>query len=168
MDPGFIADGTYLPAIPEPPPSCLPPDGNEELHLTVSNQLSHNDRTSVFGVNVTNADLLGFYVPPLVIKVAAERKGRTLAQEAGMYRDLESLQGVVIARCYGYFRTVVNHLQMAIRPWDDFDAIDWPRIPDKFDIFQMPNSCASLNVLLLERLGEIINPASDDSARKIA
>lgn len=145
----------------------MPSEGNEELQLEVSDLLSSNDRGSVYAVTATNADSLPFCIPPLVIKVASEREGRKLAEEAGMYRDLESLQGVVTARCYGYFRAAVNHLETAIRPWDDFNAIDWPRTHDKLDIFRMPNPCASLNILLLERLGGVINTGWGASTREM-
>ncbi len=44
---------------------------------------------------------------------------------------------------------------MTILPWDGSE-IDLPRTLDKLDEFRMPNTAASLNILLLERVGEPI------------
>ncbi len=96
--PVFVRAGVFLPACPPAPPSQLPPDGNEELHVAVGELLSQNERNSVYAVEVINRAALDYYIPPLVIKVAAELEGRNLAEEAGMYRHLESVQGVVTPR----------------------------------------------------------------------
>ncbi|KAI1785427.1 hypothetical protein LXA43DRAFT_846294, partial [Ganoderma leucocontextum] len=95
-------------------------------------------------------------IPPLVLKVAPEKRGRRLAEEGGMYNYLESVQGTVIPRCYGYFQKLVDHTKVTVLPWDR-DCV-YPRDEDKFDMFRMPNAHACLAVLLLERVG---GPATD-------
>ena len=79
-----------------------------DLELRVGDLLGQSDRNFVYAVTVTNADKIDCYVPPLVIKVADLYKGRNVSEEAGMYRDLECLQGSIIPRCYGCFFTTIN------------------------------------------------------------
>ncbi|TFK83176.1 hypothetical protein K466DRAFT_603083 [Polyporus arcularius HHB13444] len=149
-------DSLCLSAIPSPPQSSLPPDGNIELSLQIGDVLGENDRNIVYAVEVTNADELACYVPPLVMKVAKLFKGRNLSEEAGMYQDLECLQGSVIPRCYGYFCTTVDHTQLSITPWDGPDCSH----PRTFDPHVPPHPAAPLSMMLLERLGEPIPTGS--------
>ncbi|CDO75705.1 hypothetical protein BN946_scf184493.g3 [Trametes cinnabarina] len=73
-------------------------------------------------------------------------------REAGMYRALEDLQGSILPRCFGYFRRFVNLQEMRITPWDP--RAKFPRPESTFDAFKMPHTHASLNILLLEKLGK--------------
>ncbi|KAI0659482.1 hypothetical protein C8Q70DRAFT_1053847 [Cubamyces menziesii] len=57
-------------------------------------------------------------LPPLVVKIAQEATGRNLYHEAGMYRLLDNIQGIILARCYGYFRRSVNLEELVIKPWE--------------------------------------------------
>ena len=146
--------------LPTPPPSRLPTDGTVALRLEITETLSRNTRNTVYGVRVLNADTeLELYVPPLVIKVAAWFQGKNLCEEAGMYRVLESLQGIVIPRCFGYFRLAVDHTQMAILPWDGTACV-YPRGPHTFDLHRPPHPAAPLKIMLLERLGEHVPTGS--------
>ncbi|KAI0323928.1 hypothetical protein GY45DRAFT_1332098 [Cubamyces sp. BRFM 1775] len=88
---------------------------------------------------------------PLVAKIAEEIAGRNLYHEAGMYRLLDSVQGTILARCYGYFRGSVDLRELDIKPWDPHAK--FPRSEDMLDIFRPPNPYASLGILLLEKLG---------------
>ncbi|KAI0369551.1 hypothetical protein BV20DRAFT_1122014 [Pilatotrama ljubarskyi] len=108
----------------------------------------------VYAVSITIIDeeSLPFRVPPLVIKVAAHRQGgRRLAREAEWYDALRCMQGISLARCYGYFRREVDRRSQVVEPWDP--ACKFTRTEEDFDIFDLPHPSASLNVLLLERLG---------------
>ncbi|KAI0350543.1 hypothetical protein OH77DRAFT_1430877, partial [Trametes cingulata] len=96
-----------------------------------------------------------FYVPPLVIKVAPLRLGKRLAREAAWYEGLRCMQGVSLARCFGYFRREVDQRKIVVAPWDP--DCKFPRTEEDFDIFDLPHPSASLNVLLLERLGSPID-----------
>ncbi|KAI0651045.1 hypothetical protein C8Q79DRAFT_921914 [Trametes meyenii] len=99
----------------------------------------------------------GIQLPPIVAKLAKETTGRTLSREAGFYDTLRDLQGVVIPRCYGYFRTFVSLQETYIIPWDtnpDAKTV-FPRVG--FSVYNLPHPAASLNILLLERLGRPLN-----------
>ena len=90
----------------------------------------------------------------MVIKIAGQTSGASLAKEAAAYNYLQCLQGIVIPRCYGYFRQTVNLQEYIVMPWDSQCKTKFPRRREDLDIFNMPNSCASLNILLLEYVGE--------------
>ncbi|KAH9886660.1 hypothetical protein C8Q73DRAFT_714804 [Cubamyces lactineus] len=138
------------------------PVSGQERRLTV--RLSLKDapmavtgRSAVYEVSeavvlsVDNTPIPGLRLPPLVAKIARETTGRNLHHEAGMYRLLDSVQGIIVARCYGYFRGSVNLRELVIKPWDPHAK--FPRSEDTFDIFRPPNPYASLGILLLEKLG---------------
>jgi hypothetical protein len=46
---------------------------------------------------------MGPAVPPLVVKITVGDRVRSLLHEAAVYEEMESLQGLVVAHCYGYF-----------------------------------------------------------------
>ncbi|EIW56339.1 uncharacterized protein TRAVEDRAFT_49168 [Trametes versicolor FP-101664 SS1] len=87
-------------------------------------------------------------MPPLAVKIAARIKGRRLSEEADVYDQLSSLQGTIIPLCFGYFRRFVNLQEMSLAPWDPNCTF-----PRSFDIYHMPHTDASLNMLLMERMG---------------
>ncbi|KAI0673235.1 hypothetical protein C8Q78DRAFT_1077511 [Trametes maxima] len=110
----------------------------------------------VYEVEILSQDSNGVQLPPLVAKIAKESTGRMLSKEAGFYERLRSLQGVVTPRCYGYFRTFVNLQETYIIPWDtNPDKTVFPR--SGFSVYNLPHPAASLNILLLERLGRPLN-----------
>ncbi|RPD61675.1 hypothetical protein L226DRAFT_522480 [Lentinus tigrinus ALCF2SS1-7] len=153
---GSSSNKTVLPEIPPPTQSRLPPDGDVMLELKLGDVLGQNDRNVVYAVTVTNADSVACYVPPLVMKVARLFKGRNVSEEAGMYRDLECLQGSIIPRCFGYFCTTIDHTQVAILPWDGPNC-GYPRTLDPHN---PPHPAAPLSMMLLERLGDPIPTGS--------
>ncbi|EPS99221.1 hypothetical protein FOMPIDRAFT_1042122 [Fomitopsis schrenkii] len=141
--------------------SAAPAD-RSEIHLRiVSDFLHENSRHVVYRVSVDiaksspRASQLG--LPSMIIKIATELEGRTIAAEAVMYEHLFGLQGTVIPQCYGYFRSFINLQEYVVTAWSPGYA--FPRNMESFDIFRMPNTCASLNVLLLEDVGDRIPPA---------
>ncbi|RPD61677.1 hypothetical protein L226DRAFT_570280 [Lentinus tigrinus ALCF2SS1-7] len=131
-------DTTVIPEIPPPTQSRLPPDGDVMLELQLGDVLGQNDRNVVYAVRVTNADSVACYVPPLVMKVARLFKGRNVSEEAGMYQDLECLQGSIIPRCFWYFCATIDHTQVAILPWDGPDC-EYPRKLDPHIPFSLPH-----------------------------
>ena len=42
-------------------------------------------------------------IPPLVAKIGARSKNKRIAREAWFYDELQTLQGVMVPRCYGCF-----------------------------------------------------------------
>ncbi|KAI0651031.1 hypothetical protein C8Q79DRAFT_931099 [Trametes meyenii] len=98
--------------------------------------------------------------PSLVIKIASEQEGRNLALEAGMYQALECFQGNAIARMYGYFRAEINLRELRIKPWS---GKEYNGQRGELDIFKMPNTAASLNIILLEELQPIPSRSLNDA-----
>ncbi|EIW56338.1 uncharacterized protein TRAVEDRAFT_49167 [Trametes versicolor FP-101664 SS1] len=111
-----------------------------------------------------------FTIPhPLVVKIAKQTEGRRISEEADVYDMLKPVQGKATAWCYGYFRRPVNLQELSITPWDP--ETTFPRSKETFDVHNMPHPCASLSILLLERLGkplsETVDPSRPDSLRNI-
>ncbi|KAH9918005.1 uncharacterized protein B0H18DRAFT_684393 [Fomitopsis serialis] len=136
--------------------SVLPPDSHLDIHVHVDELLSAGETHTVYRVSHHDPSVAAYSIPPMVIKVSAETEGQILAEEAAMYDYLQPLQGVVIPRCYGYFRCFVNLVEHVVIPWVP-EPCTFPR--DKLNMFRMPNQMASLNILLLEDVGE---PLSSD------
>ncbi len=133
-------------------PLFTPPSkGHTILSLSVVKKLDEDQHATIYQVCVANKVEGDDFVPPLVIKVAARLDGRRIADEGGIYDVLRPLQGAIVPRCYGYFRTKINHQEMTIKPWDPECDHSEPRPP--LDIFNMPNVASSLNILLLEQVG---------------
>lgn len=82
-----------------------------------------------------------------------------------MYEHLLGLQGIVIPQCYGYYRRTINLQDYVVKPWNP--RCKFPRTRDDLDIFDMPNTCASLNVLLLEYVGERITKGPSTSEEEL-
>ncbi|KAI0633185.1 hypothetical protein C8Q77DRAFT_1158591 [Trametes polyzona] len=139
------------------PGGSLYPDrleGGIELALDLGEELYRGEASSstpvagIYDVTVVSkhADI---EIPPLVAKVSKQTQGRWLSNEAGVYKLLEPFQGTIVPRCYGYFRCHVNLQTMTVVPWNP--DCQFPR--GEFDIYDMPHPCATLNILLLEKLG---------------
>lgn len=82
--------------------------------------------------------------PALVMKFARLNRRKALYHEAWVYDEMETIQGVVIPRCYGYFEATISSVSLLRSRFRDPDAAsgdyEWPH-PEK------------LCILLLERLG---------------
>ncbi|KAI0633156.1 hypothetical protein C8Q77DRAFT_1074023 [Trametes polyzona] len=139
------------------PGGSLYPDrleGGIELALDLGEELYRGKASSstpvagIYDVTVVSKHA-GIEIPPLVAKVSKQTQGRWLSNEAGVYKLLEPFQGTIIPRCYGYFRCHVNLQMMTVVPWDP--DCQFPR--GEFDVYDMPHTCATLNILLLEKLG---------------
>ena len=147
--------------------ACTSPADRVEVHLRIVSALdeSHLDtsrhvlyRVAVETVILNSSQRISQPdSSPMIMKVAAELEGRTVAKEAVMYEHLHCLQGTVIPQCYGYFRRFIDLQNYVVTAWDP--DCTFPRKEESFDIFRMPNSRASLNVLLLEDVGACITPA---------
>ncbi|KAF8496298.1 hypothetical protein JB92DRAFT_3126183 [Gautieria morchelliformis] len=60
-------------------------------------------------------------LPSLVIKVAARRRSDDLAREAWFYEEMEDIQGVAIAHCYGFFTAEIEQ-NSEVLDWAKSDA----------------------------------------------
>ncbi|KAI0051292.1 hypothetical protein FA95DRAFT_1602767 [Auriscalpium vulgare] len=114
---------------------------------------------SVFRTQVTHlADADGnpialdtVVMPELVLKVARRARRPFLAHEAWFYEEMESLQGVTVPRCYGYFHgELQSGLSVNMKGWLE----SWPHQLNWFDEPGNTRVC----VLLLERVGGLTEP----------
>ena len=69
---------------------------------------TYRKKATVYSARALHPDAYTDYMPPLAVKIAAERGGELVAMEAGAYHVLETVQGLVVPRYYGYFRTAAG------------------------------------------------------------
>lgn len=80
-------------------------------------------------------------IPNLVIKVANSKHQDSLAKEAAIYDEMESIQGIAVPRCYGFFET-----ELAMDDGWSFSDVDNRSSTSS-------SQTGIISVLLLERLG---------------
>ncbi|KAF8520642.1 hypothetical protein BU17DRAFT_46477 [Hysterangium stoloniferum] len=143
------------------PPSNFPAPSNGTLRVTVNDQLGQGRIGTVYSVDI-KSPRDGPHIPPLVIKVSNRYRSPKLAREAWFYEEMEHLQGVCIARCYGFFQedtpdSASNKVIDTFEDWED-------RMKEELSCYT-PDPAAHLtfvrkhhliSVLVLERLGEHI------------
>lgn len=116
----------------------------------------------MYGVSVSGPD--GVHIPPLVAKVARRGRRGHLAREAWFYDELAVLQGVSIARCYGWFEAGVSN-EGAILPWvvqskngPEMDSMSPPARAELKswgrDLYSLGTTTNVVSILLLERLSD--------------
>lgn len=133
-------------------PSVLPPAGNLQLTLSSLECIGKGRCGYVFATSLLNicdaADRSSFnqnrpgipHLPELVLKVAKRTEVKRMAKEASMYEEMESLQGVGIPRCYGWFEVDMDPCYVT-----PINILNKPP-----DLYNRPNT---LSILLLERAG---------------
>ena len=143
-------------------PSKLPPPGDFCLSVSLQERLGWGRVGSVYPLSLTehpNVPQPHSCLPPLVVKIAARRRSEDLAREAWFYEEMEHLQGVSIARCYGFFQAEVPD-GCEILSWADHDETSEEEVLNT----ESNNTAApfpdagriSVSVLVLERLGDHI------------
>ncbi|KAF8516611.1 hypothetical protein JB92DRAFT_2909592 [Gautieria morchelliformis] len=106
--------------LPVRPPSKLPPPGNLCLHVSLEpERLGYGRVGSVYPLRIDDNNQ--YTLPSLVIKVAARRRSDDLAREAWFYEEMEDIQGVAIARCYGFFTAEIEQ-NSEVLDWAESDA----------------------------------------------
>ncbi|CAL1698792.1 unnamed protein product [Somion occarium] len=122
--PFIVKERGRPPKPPTPPPSQLPPPGNLTLHLKVGPKIGRGRVGRVYEASVvtdnSSAELAGMVLPELVLKISRRQDSKKLAREAYYYQEMECLQGVAIARCYGVYETIVPA---------DWDFLPWKSDP---------------------------------------
>ncbi|KAJ3535023.1 hypothetical protein NM688_g7037 [Phlebia brevispora] len=160
----------YLVRGPEPPerlPSSLPPPGNLSMRLNLGRRLGHGRAGSVYTVTVDFAnstpELTSVVFPPLVAKISHPNRETEIEHEAFYYDEMESIQGIVIPRCYGYFRgeipqgyTLVGEPDLSregqtILDMEDSDSDTAQRFQSQRTT---SNGSRVISILLLEQLGD--------------
>ncbi|KII84862.1 hypothetical protein PLICRDRAFT_344255 [Plicaturopsis crispa FD-325 SS-3] len=140
---------------PERLPSQLPAPGDLSATFSLTDAIDYGRVGSVRGVSLLDCSSpagLPYALPPLVIKIARRSRSQELEREAWFYEEMESLQGVALARCYGLFQVELEH-SIHIESWNVDDEDTENEGPT-----EAGKSCCDcprvLSILLLERLGE--------------
>ncbi|KII84884.1 hypothetical protein PLICRDRAFT_179212 [Plicaturopsis crispa FD-325 SS-3] len=127
---------TWRPREGGPParlPSLLPAPGDLSLTLSVGDEIV-------------------FAFPALVIKIATRFRSKDLAKEAWFYEEMECLQGVGLARCYGFFQAELED-NIHIGLWDNDEGDeDDEGVTEAERLGDHPPRV--LSILLLERRGD--------------
>ncbi|CAA7271258.1 unnamed protein product [Cyclocybe aegerita] len=144
---------------PVRPPSTLPPPGSLRVLLQVKECIGYGRLGTVYAVDVSRLDnRTGGYLPPLVIKVS---KGSLdcskLSKEAGLYTEMQSLQGTVVPRCYGLFTSQVPD-GCAIRDFQLEQTGSSSEQEEHQQLHDAEDNKDCISILLLERLGRALHP----------
>ncbi|KAF8522515.1 hypothetical protein JB92DRAFT_2706296, partial [Gautieria morchelliformis] len=138
---------------PVRPPSNLPPPGNICLHVSLEpERLGYGRVGSVYPLTIDDTNQYG--LPSLVIKVAARRRSDDLAREAWFYEEMENIQGVAIARCYGFFTAEIEQNSQVL-DWEVRDRIIKPTRANQASV-RNGSEKTFPSVLVLERLGDVM------------
>ena len=114
-------------------------------------------------------------LPSLVVKIARCTKNKRIAREAWFYDEMQTLQGVVVPRCYGCFEAKIPD-NCSFIPWtEDGLSSDTQQItvPDEeffstrqlgafnenaHDLLTRLEDSRTITLLVLEKLGEPFLP----------
>lgn len=160
---------SILPKAPPRPPSRLPTPGSATLSGSLGEFIGDGrtglvytlSKTHISGIN--NPSGSNATMPPVILKFARPNRCADLNREAWFYEEMECLQGVALARCYGLYEAdVPSSSQCSIRlPPNGWTVLDEEESPDKYvDAEQHPRLIElrerrdRLSVLVLERLGD--------------
>lgn len=157
-----------------------PPDARVDLSIRLGEEIGDGRSSVVFEALVLDEQLRSC-LPPLVAKVCRYKRRGHMARESWFYDELWPLQGVAVARCYGWFEAEIpesedvwgpdrlnltssrppNPFPPDVEP-DEYDVDDCDDGDDK----ELPKPWGKrldgfarvynkVSILLLERLGEL-------------
>ena len=99
-----------LPTPPKPTPPSQPPD-NLTLRLSLGSKIGDGASGLVYeAVDVSlprSAKYSQSSLPPLVVKICQNLLPYKLPREGFIYEETEKLHGLVVARYYGCFQTII-------------------------------------------------------------
>lgn len=104
-DDDLLRDPPVLPIIP---PSRLPEPGNITLQLRPTLHIATGRCGVAFEVDVVSISCPEAFMPPLIIKVSRRGFQEELRLESRAYKEMESIQGVAVPRCYGLFQATLS------------------------------------------------------------
>ena len=114
-------------------PSSLPPPGTLTLSLCLGKHISHGRSGVVLEASVdiqtSSPALATIAIPPLVIKIARVGRNVDLRHEAFYYDEMECIQGVVVPRYYGLFKSDIQPNWSLVSPTEEDKVRDWLHIP---------------------------------------
>lgn len=151
ISPGFVAPLRLLAFHP-----VSRPRGNLHLRLALDQRLSYGRCGVAYSVNVcasqSSQEVLALSIPPLVAKISRPGRNEDLEHEVYNYDELESLQGIVVPRCYGLFSGTVPKGSSLIPEVDDEITDSKPF--DQNGSREPKRITGAISILLVERLGE--------------
>lgn len=160
----FILKGPICKGLPPPTrlPSQLPEPGKLKLQLSLGRKLGYGRVARVYEATVDYAnsspELQQMALPPLVVKVSRRYEAKQLVREAYYYDEMECLQGSVIPRYYGLFRSTIAP-DWNLDPWRR-DPVRGSRMSNpqeddeqSSDEEEVPPPPTKLSILVMERLG---------------
>lgn len=130
-------------------------------------------------------------IPPLICKIAPHRRNKPIAREAWFYDEMQTLQGLIIPRCYGLFVAQVPERMELLPRMEDVKLHTRERRDDSKAAMEgyyeklgigafvenpenrelltrLEGGPRCVSVLLLERLGPPVIPRSGDFPPGIA
>lgn len=122
----FVFDNAILNEEPRlvRPLVDLPPSLNLDLELSLSSHLGSGYSGLLYAVNaplnVQGPDGRPVHIPPLACKFSIECRNKLFAREAWMYDEMQTIQGVVVLRCFGLFLAdILSGMEIFPRARDD-------------------------------------------------
>ncbi|TFY70823.1 hypothetical protein EVG20_g2169 [Dentipellis fragilis] len=166
-----IASSTYPNGPPIRAPSQLPAPGNLNLSCRLGKRIAIGEASVLYTLELDDAMQASMvHIPPLMVKIARPNRTASLAREAWFYEEMECLQGVAVARCYGWFEAEIPRNSLP-HTWKTKHV---PRVDEELDVGGLENERSNgaphemledrcwrpnhLSILLMERLGERIPP----------
>ncbi|KAA1470253.1 hypothetical protein DENSPDRAFT_928732 [Dentipellis sp. KUC8613] len=166
-----IVSNPYTNGPPVRAASQLPAPGKFNLSCRLGKRIATGEASVVYTLELDDAvQASTVHIPPLVVKIARPNRTASLAREAWFYEDMECLQGVAVARCYGWFEAELPRNS----PAHAWKAKHVPREDEELDVGGLENERSNgaphgmledrcwrpnhLSILLMERLGERIPP----------
>ena len=141
---------TLIPCTPQESPPSFPASGNRTLRLSLGNQIGEGGCGLIY--EATDVSLSGHShqsLPPLVVKICKNFQHYKLPTEAAVYEEIHSLHGVITARYYGCFETVLRP-GVTFPIWNRTGGIYEPGATD----IDYPNISRVLSIIVMERLGD--------------
>lgn len=145
---------------PDRLPAILPPPGNLHLQLSLGGKVGNgrvglvHDISPLSLLDPSTDSSTAPGLPPLVVKIARRDGVAYMAREAWFYDEMESLQGICIPRCYGWFEATLPSEVHCVTAWEgvppDPDRLKWPDGLLK----ELSEARNRVSVLLLEKMGD--------------
>ena len=130
-------------------PSCSTSPKGRTLRLSLGQKIGEGGCGFVY--EATDVSLSGFsqdILPPLVVKICRNFQHYKLPFEAAIYEEMRPLHGVITARYYGCFETLVRP-GIAFPIWNISKGLFKPGVTET----DHPHMSRVLTMIVMEKLG---------------
>jgi len=136
-------------------PSPLHSSRLAELNGTLTRLIGNGRSGAVYALELSTLSTGLHSVPPLVVKFALRKRNKDMLREAWFYDELQSLQGTVVPRCYGYYEAKVPP-NCTVIPWKTVEDRDREINSGEFDddMYAERGTFNSIHQLSLARFDE--------------